>query len=405
MAERGLLGRLYHGETKVDFIGKRRIWYAISALVIVASIVSLYTRGLNYGIEFKGGVSITAPISTSGPLADASDQDVIEEVRGALSGIGVDESQIQVQKPTDGSTRQVLVETKIGDTETQDQVVVTVSETVGATTDETSSDRIGSKWGGEITDKALRALIIFLIVVVAFISYRFEWKMAVGAFVALIHDLIITAGIYSVVGFSVTPSTVIAILTILGYSLYDTVVVFDKVEENTTMFASTGKMTYQDSANLAMNQVFMRSLNTSLATLLPVAALLFVGAGLLGAGTLKDLALALFVGILSGTYSSIFVATPVLSQLKEREPKYKNIKAKVLRDASRKGEAAEAMTPAMAAQTLGTSGGPAPKGGASGGAEVAAGAQTSRPATASRPSSKSAKARTGSKKAKRRRRR
>jgi preprotein translocase subunit SecF len=404
MAERGLLGRLYHGETKVDFIGKRKLWYLISAAVIVASIVSLYTRGLNYGIEFKGGVSITAPISATGPLADASDQDVIEEVRGALGDIGVEESQIQVQKPTDGGTRQVLVETKIGDTDTQDQVVDTVSETVGATTDETSSDRIGSKWGGEITDKAVRALVIFLVVVVAFISYRFEWKMAVGAFVALIHDLVITAGIYSVVGFSVTPSTVIAILTILGYSLYDTVVVFDKVEENTTMFASTGKMTYQDSANLAMNQVFMRSLNTSLATLLPVAALLFVGAGLLGAGTLKDLALALFVGILSGTYSSIFVATPVLSQLKEREPKYRNIKAKVLRDSAKKGEAA-ALTPAMAAQTLGTAGGPAPKGSSGDGAEAAAGTQTAPPATASRPSTKSAKARAGSKKAKRRRRR
>jgi preprotein translocase subunit SecF len=407
MAERGLLGRLYHGETRVDFIGKRKIWYAISAAVILASIVCLATRGLNYGIEFKGGVSITAPISSTGPLADTDDQGVIEEVRSALGDIGVTEAQVQVQKPTDGGTRQVLVETKVGNTDTQDDVIAAVSDTVGSTPAETSSDRIGSKWGGEITDKAVRALIIFLVVVVAFISYRFEWKMAVGAFVALIHDLIITAGIYSVSGFSVTPSTVIAILTILGYSLYDTVVVFDKVEENTTMFASTGKMTYQDSANLAMNQVFMRSLNTSLATLLPVAALLFVGAGLLGAGTLKDLALALFVGILSGTYSSIFVATPVLSQLKEREPKYKNIKAKVLRNAEKTG-AAEAMSPAVAAKTLGTSGGPAPKAsgdGAGESPEAAVGAQASRPATATRPSSKSSKARTTSKKAKRRRRR
>jgi preprotein translocase subunit SecF len=407
MAERGLIGRLYHGETRVDFIGKRRIWYAISALVILASIVSLATKGLNYGIEFKGGVSITAPVSSTGPLGDADDQTVIEDVRSALGDLGIEESQVQVQKPTDGGTRQVLVETKVGDTDVQDDVIKAVSDTVGATPEETSSDRIGSKWGGEITDKAVRALIIFLIVVVAFISYRFEWKMAVGAFVALIHDLIITAGVYSVVGFSVTPSTVIAILTILGYSLYDTVVVFDKVEENTTMFASTGKMTYQDSANLAMNQVFMRSLNTSLATLLPVAALLFVGAGLLGAGTLKDLALALFVGILSGTYSSIFVATPVLSQLKEREPKYRNIKAKVLRNAEKAG-ASEQLSPADAAKTLGTAGGAAARPSGDGAAEPAvAAAQTSRPATGSRPSSKStsSKARSTSKKAKRRRRR
>jgi preprotein translocase subunit SecF len=206
----------------------------------------------------------------------------------------------------------------------------------------------------------------------------------------------------------VTPSTVIAILTILGYSLYDTVVVFDKVEENTTMFASTGKMTYQDSANLAMNQVFMRSLNTSLATLLPVAALLFVGAGLLGAGTLKDLALALFVGILTGTYSSIFVATPVLAQLKESEPRYRNIRAKILKDATKSGAPAT-LSPAQAAATLGTAGGgPVVKAGSDGSADgqpadAAVGAGAARPAS-SRPSQPS-KARSGSKKAKRRRRR
>ena len=181
----------------------------------------------------------------------------------------------------------------------------------------------------------MRALLVFMLVVLVFISWRFEWKMGVAALVALVHDLVITAGVYSLVGFEVTPSTVIAILTILGYSLYDTVVVFDKVEENTAALATTGRMTYQASANVAMNQVFMRSLNTSLATLLPVAALLFIGAGLLGAGTLKDLSLALFVGILMGSYSSIYVATPVLSLWKEKEPKYKGVREKVLRDAKR----------------------------------------------------------------------
>lgn len=400
----GVLSRLYHGQTKIDFIGRRKLWYAISALIMLASVGSLVTKGLNYGIEFKGGVSITAPVSSTGPLGDASDVEVIDEVKAAIGELATD-AQVQVQKPSDGGERQVLVETKVGDTETQDKIVAAVSETVGATEDNTSSDRIGSKWGGEITDKAVRALIIFLLVVIAFISYRFEWKMAVGAIVALVHDLVITAGVYSVVGFSVTPSTVIAILTILGYSLYDTVVVFDKVEENTTMFASTGKMTYEDSANLAMNQVFMRSLNTSLATLLPVAALLFVGAGLLGAGTLKDLALALFVGILTGTYSSIFVATPVLSQLKESEPRYKNIKAKVLRDAAKKGAAAEPLSPALAAKTLGTAGGAPPKGTRDGAAEddvpVAAATPSSPRPTPKSPARRPAT----SKKAKRRRRR
>jgi preprotein translocase subunit SecF len=409
----GLASRLYNGETNIDFVGRRRIWYLISAVMIIASIVSLSTRGLNYGIEFKGGVSITAPISESGPLGDADSEEVVAEVEEAVSEF-VDDAQIQVQQPAGGGERQVLVQTKIGDTEAQDDIVGAVSEAVGASETETSSDRIGSKWGGEVTNKAVRALIIFMVVIVAFISYRFEWKMAVGALAALIHDLVITAGVYSMVGFSVTPSSVIAILTILGYSLYDTVVVFDKVEENTAMFAATGKMTYQDSANLAMNQVFMRSLNTTLATLLPVAALLFVGAGVLGAGTLKDLSLALFVGLLLGAYSSIFIAVPILAQLKESEPRYRSIREKVLRDAKKTGTTPGSLTPQRAAETLGTSGGAAVgrrksevaagDGASVDDAEMATATQTARPAGA-RPTSKSSKAKTTSKKAKRRRRR
>jgi preprotein translocase subunit SecF len=404
----GLASRLYNGQTNIDFIGRRKIWYLISAVLILASVVSLLTKGLNYGIEFKGGVSITAPVPDDGPLADASSEDIVNEVEGAV-GEFVDDAQIQVQQPAGGGERQVLVQTKVGDTDTQDDIVGAVSDTVGASPTETSSDRIGSKWGGEVTNKAVRALIIFMVVIVAFISYRFEWKMAVGALAALIHDLVITAGVYSLVGFSVTPSSVIAILTILGYSLYDTVVVFDKVEENTAMFAATGKMTYQDSANLAMNQVFMRSLNTTLATLLPVAALLFVGAGALGAGTLKDLSLALFVGLLAGAYSSIFIATPILAQLKESEPRYKGIREKVLRDAKKTGAPAEALTPEQAAQTLGTAGGGAvtSRGRSDGAAEPEMATAGQTPGLASpRPASKSSsKAKTTSKKAKRRRRR
>jgi preprotein translocase subunit SecF len=237
--------------------------------------------------------------------------------------------------------------------------------------------------------------VIFLIVIVAFISWRFEWKMAVAALIALFHDLIVTAGVYSLAGFEVTPSTIVAILTILGYSLYDTVVVFDKLEENTSMFASTGRMTYQDSANLAMNQVFMRSLNTSLATLLPVTALLVVGAGLLGAGTLKDLALALLVGILSGTYSSIFVATPILSMLKEREPRYRSIREKVLRDAKRAPVPAPAAVGAVAVAA--GDGGDVP-------AAAVSGPTTTMPRR-SGPARPSSKSRAGSKKAKRRKKR
>jgi preprotein translocase subunit SecF len=331
------LRRLYQGQTDIDFIGRRRIWFAISGILVLLCLVILGTRGLNYGIEFAGGVQTRAPVIDS-DLAAAGDLQVIEEVRSELESIGADEAQIQVVTGEEGKS--VLVQTKeIADPEQQQEVVTTVATSVGADIDQTDSQRIGSKWGGEITRKAVRALIIFLLVILAFISWRFEWKMAFASIVALAHDLLITAGVYALVGFEVTPSTIVALLTILGYSLYDTVVVFDKVEENTTALATTGRMTYQASANLAMNQVFMRSLNTSLTTLLPVAALLFVGAGLLGAETLKDLALALLVGILVGTYSSIFVATPVLSVWKEREPKFRSVRERVERDA-RRAEAA-----------------------------------------------------------------
>jgi preprotein translocase subunit SecF len=331
-----VLSRLYHGETNIDFIGRRRLWFAISGTIVLLCLITLTTRGLNYGIEFEGGVQLEAVIAPDGPMGNASETEIISRVRDSLTGVDASDAQIQVLTEDNGS-RSISVQTKaISDPQQQEAVVTAVGKAVGAKAADIDSQRIGSKWGAEITDKAVRALVVFLIVILVFISFRFEWKMAIAAIIALAHDLIITAGVYSIVGFEVTPSTVIAILTILGYSLYDTVVVFDKVEENTEQLAVSGRMTYQDSANLAMNQVFMRSLNTSLATLLPVAALLFVGAGLLGAQTLEDLALALLVGILVGTYSSIFVATPVLSFWKEREPKYRSVRERMRRDAQRR---------------------------------------------------------------------
>jgi preprotein translocase subunit SecF len=328
---------LYRGESDIDFIGKRRIWFALSGLLLALSAGALIFKGLNYGIEFRGGIQIQSPVPANGPLKDAPDSEVVTSVREALAPFGASDAQIQVA--TDDSGRSVLVQTKrITDERERTRVVDAVARTVGAAPQDTAFEAIGSKWGAEITEKAIRALVVFMVVVIAFISWRFEWKMALAAVAALFHDLLITAGIYSLVGFEVTPSTIIAILTIMGYSLYDTVVVFDKVEENTVALASTGKMTYQGAANLAMNQVFMRSLNTSLTTLIPVGALLFVGAGLLGASTLKDLALALLVGILAGTYSSIFFATPILALLKEREPRYRNVRERVLREARRRPE-------------------------------------------------------------------
>ncbi|HYY44998.1 MAG TPA: protein translocase subunit SecF, partial [Actinomycetota bacterium] len=325
-------------------------------------------------------------------LAGKSDTDVVTRVREALSGIGVENAEVQVA--TSDQQRYVLVQTEqVSNPEKQNQLVNTVARSVGTDTQSTDSERIGSTWGGEITSKAIRALIIFLVAVIAYISWRFELKMAIAAIIALFHDLLITFGIYALVGFDVSPSTVVAILTILGYSLYDTVVVFDKVEENTTAFAATGRMTYQDAANIAMNQVFMRSLNTSLSTLIPVSALLFVGAGLLGASTLEDLALALLVGILVGTYSSIFVATPFLTIMKESEPRYRNVREKVLRDARRRSARMEA-EPETATE------------GAAGERETEPATVPAGPPESRRPASPAtSRGKVGSKKAKRRRRR
>ncbi len=382
-----LLGRLYRGETNIDFIGKRKIWFALSLIVLLVSAGSLAIKGLNFGIEFEGGAYVDVPVSDTGPLGGATDGEVLARVEETLDGLGIEESQVQLTQTETGRT--VLVQTKeVTTAEERDELTAAIRETTGAAPDEGSGFFVGSRWGGEVTDKALQALIVFLVVVIAFISFRFEWKMAIGAVVALIHDLTITAGIYSLVGLEVTPNTIIAILTILGYSLYDTVVVFDKLEENTELYAASGKMTYQDSANLALNQVFMRSLNTSLSTLLPVATLLFVGAGLLGASTLKDLGLALFVGLLIGAYSSVFVATPLLAMMKEREPRYRNVRERVLRQAKQQSASRTATAGAASGEPV----------------EVGAGAAAvGRPSTSSpRPS---ARPRAGDRKAKRRKNR
>jgi preprotein translocase subunit SecF len=393
------LRRIYQGDTDIDFIGKRKIWFGLSAGIVLFCLAVIAFRpaesscspplpsvfkGLSCGIEFKGGIAIQAPIQDTSELADLDDLDVIAEVQSALEPVGAADAQIQIAEEEDG-TRSVIVQTTaVGETEDQDRVAETVRDITGASVDESTRDQIGRKWGGEITGKAVKALVIFLLVIVAFMSWRFEWKMALAAFVALFHDMIITAGVYALVGFEVTPSTVIAILTILGYSLYDTVVVFDKVEEDTALLAATGRSTYEAAANKALNETFMRSLNTTLATLLPVGTLLFIGAGLLGADTMKDLALALFVGLMVGAYSSVFLATPVLSLLKEREPRFKNVREKVLRDAKK-----ASLQPATAGAPVDA-------------AESSESAAPSQPTGGSKPP---ARQRAGSKKAKRRKRR
>lgn len=246
-----------------------------------------------------------------------------------------------------GATRQIVLKTKELSLGEAAAVQKSLAQTLNVdATNSISTDLVSSSWGSEITKKAVQGLVVFLLVVFVYIAVRFEWKMAIGALTALLHDLIIAAGIYSIVGFELTPSTIVGLLTILGFSLYDTVVVFDKVAENSRDLAATAQMTYAEAANMAVNQTLMRSINTSLISLLPVAGLLFVGAGLLGVGTIKDLALILFVGLAIGAYSSLFLATPVVVDLKEREPEYKNLTKRV--QAKRSASRSSAAEPALA---------------------------------------------------------
>ena len=271
----GLGGRLYRGETSVDFIGKRKIWYSISGLLILASALTLFTQGLHLGIEFKGGSSFTV---TS---ANAS----VQTAESALTDAGIT-SQTIIQKVGNDKIR---IQTDALPSVEQNAVESSLSSKFNVTVDSIDSQIIGPSWGEEITRKALYGLFGFLIVVMLYLAMAFESKMAIAAIISVVHDVFITVGIYALVGFEVTPATVIGFLTILGYSLYDTVVVFDKVRENTKGIAASGKSTYSQAANLAVNQTLVRSFNTSLIALLPVGSILFVGAGLLGAGTLKDL--------------------------------------------------------------------------------------------------------------------
>jgi preprotein translocase subunit SecF len=302
----GFGGRLYSGEKSFNIIGNAKRWYILSAVFTLISIGALAVQGLHLGIEFKGGSAYSFNSTTV----------TVEQARTAVDATGFS-GELIVQKVGDDKIR---IQTGSLTTAESDAVEAAIVSTFGVSQGEIDTQIIGPSWGKEITKKALYGLIAFLIVILLFLTMAFESKMAIAAIFAVVHDVLITVGIYALVGFDVTPATVIGFLTILGYSLYDTVVVFDKVRENTRTINSTSKYTYSQATNLAVNQTIVRSINTSVIALLPVAAILFVGAGLLGAGTLKDLALALFVGMIVGAYSSIFIAPPVLAQLREKEP-------------------------------------------------------------------------------------
>jgi preprotein translocase subunit SecF len=306
-------GRLYRGEVSIDFVGRKKLWYLISGAILLICIAALLFRGLQYSVDFKGGVvyQFAAPHATT--------TQVDSTITAAGGGTNLITQQI------DGNTKW-QVQTPILTTAAQYNVQNKIAATFGIARTAVSFTSIGPTWGSQISQKALEALIAFLIVIVLYLSVAFEWRMAGAALVALLHDIVITIGIYALTGFEVSPATVIGLLTILGYSLYDTVVVFDKVRENTAGLLATRRTSYSDAANLALNQTLVRSINTSLIALLPVASILAISIFLLGNGELKDLSLVLFVGMLSGTYSSICIATPVLADLKEREPEYRQLR-------------------------------------------------------------------------------
>ena len=312
----GLGGRLYRGETSLEIIAGRKKWYLLSAVFILLSFFALGVRGVELSIEFKGGSSftVTAPGGT------------IDDARAAVERAGYTE-ELRIQTIGDDKIR---IQTGVIEQSLSNAIQDSLAAEFAIAVESIDTQNVGPSWGEEISRKALQGLIAFLVIIMIYLALTFEPKMAIAAIVALIHDVFITVGIYALVGFEVSPSTVIGFLTILGYSLYDTVVVFDKVRENTRAITATGRYTYAQAANLAVNQTIVRSLNTSLIALLPVAAILFVGAGVLGAGTLKDLSLALFIGLIAGTYSSIFIASPVLVQLREREPAIKALNQRVL---------------------------------------------------------------------------
>lgn len=297
-------GRLMRGETRIDFVGNRKRWFTISAVILVVSLLALALFRLNLGIEFVGGLALQAPNPAG---ADVS------EVRDALAGIGVVESTVQLLDEGE----EVRLTTPELTPDTQDRAIEALRSVTAAPPEEISIDSVGPTFGALVARRALLALGVFLGAVVLFISWRLQLKMALAGLVALLHDLIITVGVYALTGFPVTPATVVAVLVILGYSLYDTVVVFDKVDE---LEKVEEEKTYSEIVNQAMNSVLARSLATSLTSLLPVGSILVVGSFLLGAQTLRDFALALFVGIAAGTYSSIFVAAPLLATWKEKEP-------------------------------------------------------------------------------------
>lgn len=306
---------LYSGRVSIDIVGRRKLWYGIAIVLVVIAIVAPVARGgFNFGIEFRGGSEfrIDGVGDTSQQVARDAVQSVDPETQPIVTSVGVDSVRIQTEQLDDVTTEEIRI---------------ALANAYGLSSGSVTSSFIGANWGADVTSKAINGLIVFLILVSVLMAFYFRtFKMSIAALAALAHDVVITAGIYALTGFEVTPAAVIGLLTILGYSLYDTVVVFDKVRENTLGVEFSEDTTFASQVNLAVNQTLVRSINTSVVAILPVAAILFIGAFVLGVGTLRDIALALFIGMIVGTYSSIFIASPVYVHLRENEPRFKTKK-------------------------------------------------------------------------------
>jgi len=300
------LGRLFKGQTAIDFYGHRRIGLYSALIIVIVTVISLFTQGLNLGLDFEGGDAWDVPASQTFGVTEA------EQV---LSDNGISTTGARIQLRSSETSDVVTIQVKELPRDQAAKVTADFAAAAGVSVQDVSFSFTSSTWGSEITKKAIRALVVFLIVVSIFISIRFEWRMALAAIAAMVNDVVAAVGVYSVFQFEVTPATVIAFLTILGYSLYDTIVVFDRVNENEGKYAGV-RMPYEDIVNISMNQVLMRSLMTSFSSIIPVLSLLILGSGVMGAVALQEFALALLVGMISGVYSSIFIATPLLAWLK-----------------------------------------------------------------------------------------
>ncbi|MGW0035678.1 protein translocase subunit SecF [Gordonia sp. NPDC003376] len=318
---RSFLSRLYTGTGAFEIVGKRRMWYLVTGVILAICILSMAIRGFTFGIDFEGGTQISIPVSQG--ITSQSVEDVV--------GKAIGKAPDSVQTAGTGSSQTVQVRTDALSLEQARAVTVALTDAhPQLQASDVSISEVSSTWGKEITQKMLIALVVFLVIVFVYIAVRFDREMSLAALASLFFDIICTAGVYSLVGFEVTPATVIGLLTILGFSLYDTVVVFDKVSENTRSVLQTTRRTYGEQANLAINQTLMRSINTTVISVLPIIALMVIAVWLLGVGTLKDLALIQLVGVVVGTYSSIFLAAPLLVTLKERRADISKHTARVL---------------------------------------------------------------------------